>query len=196
MFFKNSPPPLQQQLYEIKFFTKSLEKAATRHKKKSVDYAKKCKKAMEGGDNATARVYASQSVKYTKLALRYTTVACRMEIFESMVNDSLQSGQMTDIVRGIVTRLSSVVNPANVMNDIEVIDKLTEDLQVAVGSVDSTMDIIQSPTPDENREVEEMMNFTSDLIAQEMESSPVAAIFPSVPTVENKYITTKNVDQF
>jgi hypothetical protein len=174
-------PDLTEQLLSIKLITRSLQKAHLKHQKKQKEYALKVKKAVAKGETESASCYAQQSIRFKTLSQRYLSLACRVEIIESMTQSAIDTGQITESISNIVSSVSQHVSPEYAMDKVESFERLFDDLQVSTGVIDNSIDIAAAPSTTENAEIENMLQWAQESNAQELGNQMERAL----PIVEN-----------
>lgn len=180
MFSRKSPQTLmQEQLIKIKFVINTLTKNSNRSKSKEKQFVKKAKKAIDIGDENTARVYARQSIQHKQMALKLLNLACRMEMLESNIQLQVQTSNITTDMMKTINDLSTFCNPNMTMQNINMFESMFDDITIATNVVGNTLDTSLAPDIGSTKDEEELINWARDTNAHEQGKLPLLKL-PSV----------------
>lgn len=161
--FGPKKPPLEDQLLQIKMMTRMLKKQSEKSRKKQKTYYDMAKKETFKGDLERAAIYAQQSIKHKTLSMRYLKLTMRMEVVEAMAQSALDTGMITAGVSGIITSVTQVSDPTRVITGISHFEKMFDEMSIAEGTVEMTMDQTGGlMASGENSEVSNMLNMFTE----------------------------------
>lgn len=174
MFGPSRERLIDDQIYNLKYMVKSLNRTAKKHKEQEKAFYKKAKNALKQGDERTAAAYVRQSQQFSNLALRTTTLACNLQVIEARVTESVQTGRMNEDILKTVSLLTSHLQPLNGINNIGYMDKAFEDVLVYTTTIANTMDDIAAPTDATSQEQQSMLAGLKEELAAEASEDFIA----------------------
>lgn len=196
MFFGKSPEQqMQEQLVKVKFLVNTLNKNSQKSKTKEKQFAKKAKKALSINDEATAKVYARQSIQHKNMALKLLKLACRMDILESQIKSHVETNKISTQVVNIINDLTKLCSPTMTLSNINEFEHLMDDATVATNY---TADVLDGATVDgtSTKEEEELLEMARDDIDLQLKSS-LSIDFPKLNSVIDKPVTaSRGADLF
>lgn len=161
--FGPKTPPLEDQLLHIKMMTRMLKKQSDKSRKKQKTYYDMAKNETFRGDLERAAIYAHQSIKHKTMSMRYLKLTMRMEVVEAMAQSALDTGMITAGVSGIINTVTQVSDPTRVISGISHFEKMFDEMSIAEGTVEMTMDQTGGlMAPRENSEVSNMLNMFTE----------------------------------
>lgn len=161
MFSKE--PSLDDKILNIKMMTRMLRKQSEKSRKKQKTYYDLAKKETFNGDMERAGIYAQQSIKHKSLSLRYLKLSMRMEVVEAMAQSALDTGMITAGVAGVINTTVKLSDPSRVISHISHFEKMFDEMSIAEGTVDMTMDQTGGlMAPGENADVRNMLNMFTE----------------------------------
>lgn len=176
MFGQSKEQQIDDQIYNLKYMSKTLKRTADSQLKLEREYNKRAKKALRAGDERIAVTYIRQSQQYAELALKTTQMACNVEVIGAKVVGAIQSGQMNDDILHTVSLLTSSIRPDKAMDKIGSMDKMFDDILVYSGSVADAMDGIVAPSSaaslDEVNMLADMKNQITQDVSMDLMSLP------------------------
>ena len=105
---------VENQLFNIKFTAKQINRMAKKSEKQHESEKLKVKKAIEKGDPESARIYAENAIRIQKQGNNYLRLASRLEAVASRLESAIKmkqvSQQMGSVVKGmdVVKKIESV----------------------------------------------------------------------------------------
>ena len=169
---------IDNQIYDLKFMSKKLNRDATGHKKHQLEYHKKAKKALVHGDERTACTYVKQSNQFSDLAHQSTTLACNLEVIGARILCAVQSGRINDQLLQSVSTLTAFLQPDTAIGKLGSMDKMFEDVLVYTGAVNDAMDDISAPEVGQDSKTHDVLSDIRDDIAADASHE-----FITLPTV-------------
>jgi hypothetical protein len=130
---------LEDQLFNIKMMTKVLNKNALKMKSNHKKTIVKIKKATKQNDDETALILADHAIQQRQLELRYTRLACKMEIIASITQSALDTKQITYGISNMISTVANIHDPMMVINQIENFESLFDDLNIRTTVVENTL---------------------------------------------------------
>jgi charged multivesicular body protein 1 len=200
MFGRSKEELIDEQLYNLKYMSKSLTRTAKRYKDQEKTFYRKAKNALRQGDERTATTFARQSIQYSNLALKSTNLACNLEIVEARVKESVQMGRMNDDIMRTVALLTSHLQPLSSIDNIGIIDKSFEDVLVYTQTLNNMMDGVVASSENEPSRTDQtnLMSSLREEIANEssLEFMTLPSINTSLLTNQQDKLTTKEKSYF
>jgi hypothetical protein len=99
---------VENQLFNIKFTAKQINRMAKKSEKQHESEKLKVKKAIEKGDPESARIYAENAIRIQKQGNNYLRLASRLEAVASRLESAIKmkqvSQQMGSVVKGMDVR--------------------------------------------------------------------------------------------
>lgn len=161
--FGPKPPTLEDQLLSIKMMTRMMKKQADKYRKKQKTYYDMAKSETYKGDLERAAIYAQQSIKHKTMSLRYLKLTLRMEVVEAMAQSAMDTGMITAGVAGIIGTTAKLSDPSKVISHISHFEKMFDEMSIAEGTVEMTMDQTGGlMAPGENTEVNNMLTMFAE----------------------------------
>jgi len=133
---------LQNQIFELKFNSKSLERAAKKCEKLENQEKNKIKKALESKDKEKAKIFAENAIRQKNQGLTFLKLAARMD----GIAQRLQSVQAQQLMNKNMEQVTKVISQSmksmNLEKNITTMDrfeKQCEELDVQLNVVDSSL---------------------------------------------------------
>lgn len=109
---------LMEQIFNLKFTAKQLNKSAAKCDKDNKSEKLKCKKAMEKGQTDIAKTYAENAIRKRNEQLNYIKLASRLDAVVSRLDTQAKMQMVNKTMAGIVTSLDKALSSNN-------LDKIT-----------------------------------------------------------------------
>jgi charged multivesicular body protein 1 len=138
----NSSRNLQNQLFNLKFTSKTLARQSQKAEKAAKAQKTKCKKAMEKGNMEVAKIHAENAIREKNQALNLLRMSARIDAVAQRVNTAVNmntlTGSMASVVRSMDTAMQSMdaVKISAVMDQFE---RQFEDLDISLNFMDGAM---------------------------------------------------------
>ena len=139
MWFYKKSKKLDEQLSEIKFAIRILNKQSEKAFKQQKSYVNKTKTSIINNDIERSELFAQQAIRHKHLSLRYLSMSLRMEIVESMVQSAITSGSITDGVSKVINTVCNLIDPQNMVNCIDKFEEVFDDLSISVDAVSNSL---------------------------------------------------------
>lgn len=133
---------MEDTLFQLKFATKQLERAAKKCEKEEKLQQAKVKKALEQKNVEGARIYAENAIRKKNESLNYLRMASRVDAVSSRVQTGVMMKSLTknmgSVVKGLDKALASM-DLEKVSAIMEKFEKQAEHLDVHTSVMDDTM---------------------------------------------------------
>ncbi|KAL5726051.1 Charged multivesicular body protein 1b [Ranunculus cassubicifolius] len=113
---------LMNQIMELKFTTKSLQRQARKCEKEEKSEKLKIKKAMEKGNMDGARIYAENSIRKRSEQMNYLRLASRLEAVVARLDTQAKMNTISKSMGSIVKSLETSLNSGNLQKMSETMD--------------------------------------------------------------------------
>jgi len=144
---------LLDQIFQLKFTAKQLERQAKKCEKDEKSEKLKVKKAIEKKNFDGARIYAQNAIRKKTEQLNYLKLASRLDAVVSRLDTQAKMNVVNKNMAGIVKTLDKVIktnNPEAIVNTMEQFERQMEDLDVTQSEiVDKSMGNVTSLTTPE-----------------------------------------------
>jgi len=185
------------QLFNLKFTSKSLARNSKKCLKTEKEQKAKLKKAIQQSNMEGARIYAQNAIREKTQALNYLRLSSRIDAVASRVETAVRMGQLTKSMGGVVKGMDKVLASMDVDKIAKTMDKFEqqfEDLDVRSAYMEGAMgESSANSTPAE--QVDELISQTADAHGLELggefdtvlpgTSEPAKEEAAPVPTQEN-----------
>ncbi|KAI8975534.1 Snf7-domain-containing protein [Mycotypha africana] len=164
---------LENQLFQLKFTAKQLNKQSKRCQKDETTEKNKLKKAIQDGNMEGARIYASNAIRKKNEALNLLKLSSRIDAVASRVQTAITmrkvSNSMAQVVRGM-GRAMETMNLEQISMVMDKFESQFEDLDVQTGYMEGAMaGTTTLNTPQD--EVEQLMHQVADEHGLEMNNA-------------------------
>ncbi|KAI8365828.1 Snf7-domain-containing protein [Choanephora cucurbitarum] len=133
---------LENQLFQLKFTAKQLNKQSKRCQKDETTEKNKLKKAIQDGNMEGARIYASNAIRKKNEALNLLKLSSRIDAVASRVQTAITmrkvSNSMAQVVRGM-GRAMETMNLEQISMVMDKFESQFEDLDVQTGYMEGAM---------------------------------------------------------
>mmetsp|Transcript_7581 Transcript_7581/g.23905 ORF Transcript_7581/g.23905 Transcript_7581/m.23905 type:complete len:202 (-) Transcript_7581:59-664(-) len=133
---------LHNQLFNLKFTSKSLVRASKKCEKAEKAQKKKLKQAIEKGNMEGARIYAANAIREKNQALSYLQLASRIDAVAARVETAVRMNSltrsMTSVVKGM-DKVLATMQADKIAGVLEKFEKQFDDLDVRSGYMESAM---------------------------------------------------------
>lgn len=139
---KQTMGSLEDQLFRLKFATKSFERSARKAEKAAKDEKLKVKKAMEKGNMDGARIYAQNAIRKQNEYMNHLRLASRLDAVASRLDTAVKMNAVGKAMGGIVVSLDKALSQMDVTQISTVMDqfeKQFEDLDVRSAYMENAM---------------------------------------------------------
>ncbi len=149
-FFKKQVDP-QEEIFNIKFTMKQLGRNAVKADKEEKKQKIKVRKALEGNDPQSARVYATGAIRKKADALQYRRMEAQLDAVVSVLERQAVMGGITANIAALSRPLDAALDAGKVDESSMVINKFMsqmEDLEVQSAYMEETMSGSAATTAD------------------------------------------------
>merc|ERR1712137_1179310 len=124
---------LENQLFQLKFTAKQLNRLSTKCKKEESTEKSKIKKCLEKDNPDGARIHAQNAIRQKNNAQNYLRLSSRVDAVASRLESALKMQQVTKSMGQVVKGMDKVLNSMNVEQISKVMDQFErsfEDMDV------------------------------------------------------------------
>nr|BCX99764.1 charged multivesicular body protein 1b [Zostera marina] len=126
MFGRRREEQLMNQIMDLKFTSKSLQRQARKCEKEEKSEKLKIKKAIEKGNMDGARIYAENSIRKRSEQINYLRLGSRLDAVVSRLNTQAQMQSVGKSMGSIVKSLNSSLDSANLQKMSETMDQFEQ----------------------------------------------------------------------
>lgn len=133
---------LENQLFQLKFTAKQLNKQSKRCQKDETLEKNKLKKAIQDGNMEGARIYASNAIRKKNEALNLLKLSSRIDAVASRVQTAITMRKVSNSMAMVVKGMGRAMETMNLEQISMVMDKFEsqfEDLDVQTGYMEGAM---------------------------------------------------------
>ncbi|KAL9679760.1 hypothetical protein QQ045_017626 [Rhodiola kirilowii] len=133
---------LMNQIMELKFTTKALQRQARKCEKEEKAEKLKVKKAIEKGNMDGARIYAENAIRKRTEQMNYLRLSSRLEAVVARLDTQAKMSTITKSMGSIVKSLESSLNTANLQKMSETMDQFEKqfvNMEVQAEFMESSM---------------------------------------------------------
>merc|ERR1712137_535685 len=174
---------LENQLFQLKFTAKQLNRLSTKCKKEESTEKSKIKKALEKDNHDGARIHAQNAIRQKNNAQNYLRLSSRVDAVSSRLESAIKMQQVTKSMGQVVKGMDKVLGSMNVEAITKVMDQFErsfEDMDVRSEYVEQTMNASTTAAMPEE-EVDTLMQMVADEHGLKMEDKFNAAGKDSLP---------------
>ncbi|KAI8986379.1 Snf7-domain-containing protein [Pilobolus umbonatus] len=161
---------LENQLFQLKFTAKQLNKQSKRCQKDETVEKNKLKKAIQDGNMEGARIYASNAIRKKNEALNLLKLSSRIDAVASRVQTAITMRKVSNSMAQVVRGMGRAMETMNLEQISMVMDKFEtqfEDLDVQTGYMEGAMSGTTTMNTPQN-EVDSLMHQVADEHGLEM----------------------------
>ena len=128
------PPSLREQekqLFQLKFTSKQMANLAKKAEKEEKAAKDKVKKAMEKGDQESARIYAQNAIRIKQTSLNYLRLSSRLDAVASRVESAVKMQQVTKQMGQVTKGMDKILASMDVNEITKVMDKFESSFESA-----------------------------------------------------------------
>eukprot|EP01135_Chromosphaera_perkinsii_P002259 Nk52_evm45s221 gene=Nk52_evmTU45s221 len=144
---------LEDQLFNLKFTAKQLERQHKKCEKEEKQQKEKVKKAIQKGDKETARIYAENAIRKHNEGVNFLRMSARVDAVASRVKTAITMKQVTKDMGGMVKTMDKALKSMDLEKITAVMDKFEtqfETLDVQSSVMESSMSsAINITTPED-----------------------------------------------
>merc|ERR1719359_1364657 len=94
-WFQSAEKQLQNQLFELKFTAKQLQRLSKKCEKEEKEEKAKIKKALEKDNQDGARIHAQNAIRNKNMAQQYLRLSSRIDAVSSRLEGAIKMQQVT-----------------------------------------------------------------------------------------------------
>ncbi|KAJ1260079.1 hypothetical protein BS78_10G204500 [Paspalum vaginatum] len=117
-----NPEKLMNQIFDLKFTSKSLQRQARKCEKEEKEQKLKVKKAIEKGNMDGARIYAENAIRKRTEHMNYLRLASRLDAVVARLDTQAKMQVIGKSMGSIVKSLDSALNTGNLQKMSETMD--------------------------------------------------------------------------
>lgn len=159
-----STKQMEQNLFNLKFAAKDLERNAKKSEKQEREEKVKLKKAIQKGNVEGARIHAENSIRQKNQALNYRKMSARVDAVAARVQTAVTTKQVTTSMGGVVKAMESAMKSMNLEKISQLMDRFEqqfENLDVQSQVMEDTMSASSTLTTPQNQ-VDALMQEVAD----------------------------------
>merc|ERR1719359_1393586 len=163
-WFQSAEKQLQNQLFELKFTAKQLQRLSKKCEKEEKEEKAKIKKALEKDNNDGARIHAQNAIRNKNNAQNYLRMSSRVDAVASRLESAIKMQQVTKSMGSVVKGMDKVLGSMNVEAISKVMDsfeKSFEDMDVRSEYVEQAMNSSTTAAMPEG-DVDTLMQMVAD----------------------------------
>ncbi|GAM24307.1 hypothetical protein SAMD00019534_074820 [Acytostelium subglobosum LB1] len=133
---------MENQLFQLKFTAKTLERQSKKSEQSEKAQKLKLKKAIEQGNMEGAKIYAQNAIREKNQSLNYLRLASRIDAVASRVETAVRMKSVTGSMASIVKSMERSMREMNLEKITQVMDQFErqfEDLDVQSVYVENAM---------------------------------------------------------
>jgi len=155
---------LENQLFQLKFTAKQLNRMSTKCMKEEKVEKDKIKKSMEKENHDGARIHAQNAIRQKSNAQNYLRLSSRVDAVASRLESAMKMQQVTKSMGAVVKGMDKVLGSMNVEQISKVMDKFEssfEDMDVRSEYVEQAMNSSTTAAMPEE-DVDTLMQMVAD----------------------------------
>jgi len=155
---------MENQLFNMKFAVKELERSSKRCDKEEKAEKLKTKKAIQKNNMEVARIHAENAIRQKNQSLNYLRMAARVDAVVSRVQTAITTRKVTTSMAGVVRSMESAMKSLNLEKISGLMDKFEkqfEDLDVQSSYMENAMSQTTTTSVPQN-DVEHLMQAVAD----------------------------------
>lgn len=188
---KQTNPQIPENLFNLKFAAKELERNSKKCEKEERQEKLKCKKAIQKGNHEGARIHAENAIRQKNQALNFLRMSARVDAVASRVQTAITTKRVTQGMTGVVKSMDAAMKSMSLEKISNVMDKFEkqfEDLDVQSSYMEGTMQSTTTATLPE-AQVDQLMHQIADEagleLNMEMPNSDTTAIATPASSASN-----------
>ncbi|ESN92456.1 hypothetical protein HELRODRAFT_181328 [Helobdella robusta] len=175
---------LENELFNLRFASKNLEKYAKKCDKQEVIEKNKLKQAIIKCNMEGARIHGENSIRQKNQSLNYRRMSARVDAVAARVQSAVTMGKVTQSMAGVVKAMTSAMSSMNLEKISTLMDRFEqqfEHLDVQTQVMEDTMANSSTLTTPQNQ-VEALMVEVADEAGIELNMEMPQAMSSSVGT--------------
>ena len=163
-WFKSKEDQLLDQIFNLKFTAKQLNRMSIKCKKEEGAEKNKIKKALEKDNHDGARIYAQNAIRQKNNAQNYLRLSSRVDAVASRLESAIKMQQVTRSMGMVTKGMDKVLGSMNVeaiSKVMEQFERSFEDMDVRSEYVEQTMNSSTTAAMPEE-EVDSLMQMVAD----------------------------------
>jgi charged multivesicular body protein 1 len=155
---------LEDELFNLKFASKQLQKDSKKAEKAVNTEKEKVKKAMMAGNNDIAKVHASNAIMHKNSAINYLKMSSRIDAVAGKLGSAIKMQKVTGTMANITKTMGKVLKTMkleDIEQTMEKFEQAFEDTDVMAASVTHAMESSTSMTTPPT-EIEALMQEVAD----------------------------------
>jgi len=120
---------MENQLFNLKFAAKDLQRNAKKCEKDEKTEKTKLKKAIQKGDHDSARIFAENAIRKKNEALNYMRMSSRIDAVASRVQTAVTMKKVTQSMAGVVKAMESAMRSMNLEKVSQLMDRFEKDFE-------------------------------------------------------------------
>jgi charged multivesicular body protein 1 len=164
---------MEDILFNLRFTSKSMERAAKKSEKQIEVEKKKIKQAIEKGNIEGARIFSQNAIRKKSEALNYLRLASRLDAVAGRIESAIKMNQVSKTMGSVVKGMNSVLKSLDVDKITATMDKFEQqfgNLDVTTEYMEQSMSGTTSMTTPEDQ-VNQLMAEVADEYGLEVSSN-------------------------
>ncbi|XP_042354911.1 charged multivesicular body protein 1b [Plectropomus leopardus] len=157
-------PKMEDQLFNLKFAAKELERSAKKCDKEEKSEKAKVKKAIQKGNMEVAKIHAENAIRQKNQSVNFLRMSARVDAVASRVQSAVTMNKVTKSMSGVVKgmdRTLKTMNLEKISALMDTFERQFETLDVQTAHMEDTMSNTTTLTTPQNQ-VEALMHEMAD----------------------------------
>lgn len=140
--FGNPEKKMEEQLFNLKYTSKQMQKSADKCQKQEKVEKEKLKKALQQGNNDGAKIYAQNAIRQKNQYLNYLRLSSRIDAVAARLDTALKMKTVTKNMEGVTHGMDAALasmDPEKISRVMEKFEQQFEDLDVHSETVENAM---------------------------------------------------------
>eukprot|EP00162_Nutomonas_longa_P007634 comp17922_c0_seq1/m.31113 comp17922_c0_seq1/g.31113 ORF comp17922_c0_seq1/g.31113 comp17922_c0_seq1/m.31113 type:complete len:209 (+) comp17922_c0_seq1:37-663(+) len=133
---------LEEQLFELKFAAKQLQRQSKKLEKDEKEEKLKVKKCIEKGNSDGAKIHAQNSIRFKNQSMNTLKLASRVDAVAGRLENAIRMGQVSAAMSKIVSTMGSALGSLDlqkISSSMEAFDKTFENIDIASATIEDSM---------------------------------------------------------
>jgi charged multivesicular body protein 1 len=127
--FGNPEKKMEEQLFNLKFTSKQMQKSADKCQKQEKAEKEKLKKALQQGNNDGAKIYAQNAIRQKNQYLNYLRLSARIDAVAARLDTALKMKTVIKNMEGVTHGMDAALNSMDPEKISKVMDKFEEQFE-------------------------------------------------------------------
>eukprot|EP00834_Sanchytrium_tribonematis_P005198 NODE_299_length_10456_cov_1.003669.p9 type:complete len:184 gc:universal NODE_299_length_10456_cov_1.003669:2708-3259(+) len=177
---------MENSLFQLKLSAKQLVKASKKCEKEEKQEKLKAKKAIQQGNNDGARLYAANAIRKKTEALNLLKLSSRVDAMASRVQTAITMKQTTQNLQVICRDMDRALGKMDLNTMTMLMDRFEHQNEQIDITTNVMEDSINTKTPNELAQVDELLQQIADEAGLEIKMNPVKNEEPAAIDLEQR----------